>query len=689
MSFKRHALFPSRRKGSGRRLRQTLFVVIAAASTAALAEGDIRQATELLSEVSLEDLLETQLTTASRRVERIADSAASVTVITADDIARAASSHIEDLFRTVPGMQVGRINNSHWAISTRGANSLFSSNLLVMVDGRTIYSPVFSGVWWDTQEIPLEEIARIEIIRGPGASLWGVNAVNGVINIITKDAANTKGGLVSAGTGSVDRGNLYARYGMQYGENGYLRVFARRTSMDDTPLSNGSSGRDENMAERAGFRLDQSFGDDRKLTMTGETYRLESNGGPIPVPTTTPMVHDQFVTGYPQRGFHALARYSMPVASGQLTMQGFYIHEMLTGTSIGMNYWRHTWDFDFQHSVDIDNHRLVWGGGARRNKLEMVNSHYIGFNPTRVEDRLTNLFVQDEISLMDNRLRVTLGSKFEHNSDSGLQVQPTLRALYALGEQSSVWGAFSRAARTPFWGQQYVEIHQEWRPPGCVPLVPTLPCNVIVRGNPESRAEKINTFEMGYRTRPTEKTSLDVSTFFSHGHGIMSLEIDPQKVALMPTHLDVPMYFGNLASRTNHGVEGSLEWQAMQGFRLRVGSAWYWEHFDTRASLVPEDVQNTYYDETFGRWNAFVRGSHDWSKLSLDWTVRHLTKPPRYGKAYTVLDFRLGWQAAKDLELSLAATGLGGGKREEFGVQWFVAPTQTVPEWSLRAKWYF
>ena len=173
MSLVRHICRLPRTEAANLVLRSALICTFAAAGMNARADGDIRQATELLGEASLEDLLDTQITTAARRAERIADSAASVTVITADDIARAGSTHLEDLFRTVPGMQVGRINNSHWAISTRGSNSLFSANLLVMVDGRTIYSPVFSGVWWDTQEIPLEEIARIEIIRGPGASLWG------------------------------------------------------------------------------------------------------------------------------------------------------------------------------------------------------------------------------------------------------------------------------------------------------------------------------------------------------------------------------------------------------------------------------------------------------------------------------------------------------------------------------------
>lgn len=701
MSSVRHASFLPCRGGPGRRLRRILLCALAAASASAWADGDIRQATELLSEASLEDLLDTQITTAARRAERIADSAASVTVITADDIARATSSHIEDLFRTVPGMQVGRVNNSHYAISTRGANSVFSANLLVMVDGRTIYSPVFSGVWWDTQEIPLEEIARIEIIRGPGASLWGVNAVNGVINILTKDAANTKGGLISAGTGSNDRGNVYARYGMQFGENGYARVYARRTSMNDTDLPTGVSGKDENMAERIGFRVDKTFGDERKLTVTGESYRLESSGGAIPVPEPVPMTYSNAVTGYPQQGSHMMMRYSQPAAGGQLTLQGYFIREVLSGTSIGLGYRRNTYDFDFQHSIDLDNHRLVWGGGARNNKLDMTGSYLVSFTTSKIDERLTSLFFQDEIALMSNRLRLTLGSKFEHSDDRGLQVQPTVRALYALSEHESIWGAVSRAVRTPYWGQEYVQIHQEWRAAGCVPQIPTLPCSIVVQGDPQSQPEKINTFEVGYRTRPTDKTALDVSAFASRGRQFQSLDINPAQIAVTPTYITLPLQFGSASAATTKGVEGTLEWQVKQGFRMRFGSSWFWESYENFPTALPAALQNpayerefaevkhSYYDRVTPRWSSFVRGSHDWNNLTLDWTVRHFGSLPRYYSAYTVADLRLGWQATKDLELSLAFANLGTGKRSEFGVQWFVAPTQVEPEWSLKAKWYF
>ncbi len=531
-----------RKKSLG--FRCVLLCALAVMSAPALAAGDIRQATALLSEASLEDLLDTQVTTAARRAERIADSAASVTVITADDIARAASSHIEDLFRTVPGMHVGRINNSHYAISTRGANSAFSANLLVMIDGRTIYSPVFSGVWWDTQEIPLEEIARIEIIRGPGASLWGVNAVNGVINIITKDAANTKGGLISAGTGSIDRGSLYARYGTQFGEDTYARIYARRTSMNDTDLPTGMYGNDENKAERVGFRVDKAFGEERKLTVTGESYWLESSGGAVSSPDPVPMTQSSKVTGYPQQGSHLMMRYTQPAGGGQLAVQGYFVREVLSGTSIGLGYRRTTYDFDFQHSLDIGNHRLVWGGGARNNRLDMTKSYLLSFVQPKINERLTSLFVQDEIALMGNRLRLTLGSKFEHNADNGLQIQPTIRALYALGEQESVWAGVSRAVRTPYWGQQYVQVHQEWRAPGCVPQAPSLPCSILVEGNPQSLPEKIDTVEIGYRVRPTEKSSLDVSAFVSRGRQIQSLDINPAQIAMMSNYIQLPLQFG-------------------------------------------------------------------------------------------------------------------------------------------------
>jgi iron complex outermembrane receptor protein len=671
------------------RIGALLLALASGFATSAHGQSELREATQLLSEASLEELLEVQVTTVSKRAERLTDSAASVTVITAEDIARSPSTQLQELFRLVPGMQVGRLNNSHHAISTRGGNSMFASNLLVMVDGRTVYSPVFSGVWWDTQAIPLEEISRIEIIRGPGASLWGVNAVNGVINIITKDAATTRGGLVSVSGGSQERSNLYARYGSQYADDGFVRLYARRMSLDETHLADGRPGQDDMTAERVGVRLDQSFGAERKLTFTGETYRIDSGGGPIPVPTPVPMQTVQLPSGYPQHGFHAMARYAQPAAGGNLTLQGYYIHEMLTGTAIGMSYWRHTWDFDFQHAIDFAQHRLIWGGGARKNTLEMEPSHYVSFNPKQVGDRLTNLFIQDEIALLDHRLRVTVGSKFEHSSDSGLEVQPTLRALYALGTHEVIWAAASRAARIPFWGQQYVTINQEWQAPGCVPQLPGLPCAISLRGNPQSKSETMNNVEIGYRVRPSEQTVLDVSAFVTRGKDVMSIDVDPARVTLQSGYLSVPMGFGNQGSFTNRGIETSLDWQVRPGLRLRAGSSWFWEDYAEWNSIAPREVRNVYYDNSFGRWTAFVRGSHDWHRWSLDWTVRRAEAPLRYGKDHTALDLRLNWQAARDLELWLAGVGLGSGKRMEFDVPWFVLPTRNEPHWSLGGRWHF
>jgi len=377
----------ARKRGLPQVLPAVLVCVLASLARPGVAADDLRTAAQLLAESSLEDLLETRVTTVSKRAERVADSAASVTVITAEDIARSTSQHLADLLRTVPGMQVGRINNSRWAISTRGGNSLFAANLLVMIDGRTVYSPVFSGVWWDTQDIPLEEIARIEIIRGPGAALWGVNAVSGVINIITKDAATTQGGLVSAGLGSVDKSSLYARYGFQYGAEGHARLYAQRSEMQATSLSDGTDGHDGNRGVRAGLRLDQSFGGERKLTVTGESYQLEGDGGQITVPLPQVMQSRNYSSGYPQDGFHLMARYSQPAAGGQLALQAFYINEVLRDTDVGLSYWRHTWDFDFQHSLDFERHRLVWGGGLRRNTLTANNSHYISFPPAASSNR--------------------------------------------------------------------------------------------------------------------------------------------------------------------------------------------------------------------------------------------------------------------------------------------------------------
>ena len=670
-------------------------------SRAAWADDALRQTTALLGEASLEELLDTQITTVARRVGRVADSAAAVTVISAEDIRHAATSRIEDLFRIVPGMQVGRIDNSHYAISTRGANSMFSANLLVMIDGRTVYSPVFSGVWWDSQEIPLEEIARIEIVRGPGAALWGMNAVNGVINIITKDAAHTRGGLLSASTGSMEQETVYARYGFQWGEQGYARIYARQAASSDSALPSGALAQDASQAARAGFRLDHHDGESRKLNLTGETYRLDGSNSMMTVAGATPMTTVTAPVGSPQQGGHLMGRYTQPVRVGQFMVQANYIREELASRGLGFAYRRATWDVDFQHDFDLGAHHLVWGGGVRQHRFDGASGAQLNFTRPHFTERRSHLFVQDELGLLEDRLRITLGSRFEQAPGVGVQVQPTLRALYAFSPRESLWASISRAARNPHWGQKYIRILQEWQAAGCVPVLPGLPCAVSVTGNPQSQAEKFNTLEVGYRTHLREGLSLDATVFASRGRQLQSMDINPAQVSVQPGYVSLPLQSGNQAAATSRGLELSLGWQMVPGTRLNFGSSWFSEQYDDHPPALPPGLQtpayltefqnfrNTYYDRATARWSGFVRGSHDWRPLRLDWTVRHLGDVPRYARRYTALDARLGWQVSRDLELSLACANVGAGQRTEFDMRWFVLPSRTEPEWSLRASWHF
>ncbi len=670
-----------------------LTCALALTFTAPLHAATLSDAAGDLGEADLSALMDVKVTSAAKRTERLATSSAAVTVITAEEPARLPVTRIEDVFRTVPGMTVSRVSGNRYAISTRGGNQQFAGNLLVMVDGRTVYSPVFAGVWWDAEEVPLDEIARIEIVRGPGATLWGVNAVNGVINIITKSAATTLGGLLNVGTGSVDRGNVYARYGLQLNEDGYARVYASRASRSATEMLGSGNANDATELERAGARYDQSFGDDRSLRVTTEVYRGMSRGADLNVPQATPLTFQQANTDMAPRGGHLLARYSMPAAGGQLHLQGSFSNEARYMQSFGLNYNGDSADIELQHDLDFDSHRLIWGLGLRRTRFEFNGSYPVQFAQRESSLHNNNLFVQDEMSFLDAKLKLTLGVKLENDNYTGTHALPTLRVLYAPDERHSWWGALSRANQTTSLGAQLATIRQGWIPAG-VPNSPCvlspITCSLETAAGPENKAGQVDSIELGHRSRLTETLAVDIAAFATRGKDLPSSELGtPQmRLAGFTPYLVIPIELGSLTRNRTRGVETSIDWQVRSDFRLRAGASWFAEDYDERTSALSLPDRTTGYARSTPNFSGFLRGSHDWDRLTADWTLRHVGRIEAYDlAAYTALDVRAAWMVDRSLDLILTLTGLGGGKRYESGATWFSVPTVIGPEWALNAKW--
>src|SRR5574337_781834 len=371
-----------------------------------------------LTELSLEQLMSVEISSVSKREERLWESAAAVSGITGEDIRRAGVKSIPEALRLVPGLQVAQFGSNRGAISARGFNATFSNKLLVLIDGRTVYTPLFAGVFWDVQDTLLEDIDRIEVIRGPGGTLWGANAVNGVINVITKQAKATQGGYVEVGGGSEEQGFVGTRYGGRVGENLFYRGYFKYANRDNLVTAAGRDGIDDWRTYRGGFRLDWEPSSRDTVTVQGDLYK-----GDFGQTLTIPSLFPPFSTTRDSRddfaGGNLLGRWRHRTADRRETSLQFY-YDRTHRNELLFHEMRDTVDLEFQYRFPVGTrHDLMWGAGTRVTVDTIDNSASLVFAPTRRTDHLVSGFIQDQIALIHDRLTLTLGSKFEQNSFSG------------------------------------------------------------------------------------------------------------------------------------------------------------------------------------------------------------------------------------------------------------------------------
>ena len=488
--------------------RQSCFLlfVLALLSAHAAAANEMSIPDPEFDQILSLDISDLTVTSVSKHEQRLSDTAAAIYVVTQEDIRRAGVFNIPDALRMVPGLDVARVASNKWAISSRGFNGTLSNKLLVMIDGRSVYTPVFSGVYWDDQSTLIEDIDRIEVIRGPGASLWGANAVDGIINVITKRADETQGNLVSA-LGTPTGGRVEGRQGGKVGSTGYYRVYAQSTSAGATKNQYDASNNDEWYRLRSGFRYDNKYSFSDNLTVQGDIY-----GGEQKAENTrtmfTPPYSERVNSDDDSYGGNLLARWNHTIAPGSQTSVQTYI-DHYTRDELAAEQNVTTADIQGQHSIKLDDrNQLTWGGGVRLNIEELQGSSQISFNDEHSTHHIFNMFVQDEYALVPDELFLTLGSKFEQNDYTGLEFEPSGRLAWRATDTQTIWGAVSRAVRTPSSIEDDVQIVA-----GVIPGA--TPTELLLVGNSDQKSEEVIAYELGHRIQITPKLSLDTALFYN------------------------------------------------------------------------------------------------------------------------------------------------------------------------------
>jgi iron complex outermembrane recepter protein len=628
-------------------------------------------------DLSVEDLLNVKVTSVAKKAQSLNDAPAAAFVISNEDIKRSGATSIPDALRLAPGLDVARIDSNKWAVSSRGFNGRFANKLLVLIDGRSAYTRSFSGVYWENQDVMMEDVDRIEVIRGPGATLWGANAVNGVINIITKHSSQTQGGSLNVGGGTEEQGFGSFRYGTKVGEDttarAYVKGFNRGTN---THLSSGERAGDNWDKVQGGFRLDSQLNTQDTVKFQGDIYQANINQSSIFQQVASPFVFTQKDKAETYGG-NVLGRYQHTFSpESDYSLQFYY--DTYTRNEAEYSDSRDTLDLDFQHRFTLfDWHEIVWGLNYRyghdniESRKLQNGSTIFSVTPTSVNDQVYSGFIQDELTLIDNKLWLTIGSKFEHNDYSGFEGQPSARIMWAPYNQHRLWAGISRAVHTPSRAEQGLSlltgvINQP------VPFPPfNLPNAITTTGNPNLRSEEVISYEAGYRTTFSKSVSLDVTGFYNDyrdlRYGI------PGTPTFNGFSLVTPLLFTNALKGETYGVEIATVWQMLDWWRWDVNYSWLHTNIQERSIL-----QNSISPQQ----RVSLRGAlSPWDTIDMDFWFRYVDTNTAVGefgttyvKPYVTLDLRLAYRPHKNVELSLVGQNLLADSHLEY-----VNENQTLP----------
>jgi iron complex outermembrane receptor protein len=639
-----------------RRWMALFLAVVAAAACAPQAVAQEITDTRNLADLSIEELMNESVTSVSKRQQKLSQVAAALFVINQEDIRRSGALNIPDLLRMVPGLDVAQINANTWAISARGFNHQFSDKLLVLIDGRAVYQPTSGGVYWDTQDVPLEDIERIEVVRGPGATLWGANAVNGVINIITKQAKDTQGALLTVGGGTHDRAFGTAQYGGRVGEDASYRVFTKYLDQGSLPDLTGQESNDGWHLLHGGFRADGSVSKNDSLTVQGDVYSGREGAVTGHIVSISPPVNENAQLSTDLSGGNILGRWNHVLSSRSDTTTQVYFDRYVRSSPI-IQEARSTLDLDFQQHLALGSRQnLIWGAEYRRSADQFAGTIDEDFVPANRTLELFSTFAQDEITLRPERVFLTLGAKVEHsNFGSGLELEPNIRLAWTPSAGSTVWGSVAEAARTP----SRADLGGDFGA-AAFALPDGTPAVLTILGSPSIRSEHLLATDLGYRLQASERASVDLSLFFNRYSRLRSLEPGvPFFIADPVPHLEIPLVYGNRLHGTTEGLEVSAHFKVTDRWTLSPGYALLLTNLQTdpgsRDTTSVEDIEG---DNT--RHQAQLRSSVNlphglaWD-TSLGFVGRLLADQV---PSYTRLDTRFSWRPVERLELSVVGQNL-------------------------------
>jgi len=667
-----------------RRIRSTIVMLLClgcwqpTSSTAANSNVD-------LLDLSIEDLLKLEITSASKKARRITTTPAAVFVITQDDIRRSGARSIPEALRMAPGVQVAQIDANKWAVSARGLNGRFANKLLVLRDGRALYTPSFSGVFWDVQDTIMEDIDRIEVIRGPGGTLWGTNAVNGVINIITRPVADSQGGEIVASAATGPSWSSSIRYGDRINEDLAYRAYARYLDEDGNEDAMGNDTADDWHIGRAGVRADWTPADRDFISLTAEAYEGKSGEGLLQPLLTPPYVQpiaaEQDVSGY-----FAIGNWRRRFAeTRELQVRLYFDNTERDAILYGET--RDSIDVDVQYRLPLGSrHDIIMGGGYRHNSFEFSSSTDISLTPDNPSDSGYNIFIQDEIQLIPEQLALIVGAKLEHNdlSDNSSDVLPNFRLVWSVNERNHLWAAVTGAVRTPSYAEisAFIRNSAPLMPPGTPgnPAFP-VPLATSVTGNPDIRSEELTAYEIGYRTQLGSAVTLD-TTVYLHDYkdlrGFQTLDVvcepsgtsvfvDPSCV-LASTNVRNELRFENSVEGQLSGVEVAADWVPTDWLRARVAYTYLDVDLDatlpgpTAAAAAAQAAGQSPENTLSLRTDFSLTSTTDFSV----W-IRYVDDLPDLGITdYWSTDINLNWRATRQLNLALTGKNLLDSSHAEF-----------------------